>query len=81
MLISIKISRNLAFIGSDKPRMLFFLHIIVKMPTIVGNFTLMSRNNFMLSSVEHKKSFISSGPANKLINTDSYNCFLVAQCS
>ena len=36
MLISIKISRNSAFFsGSDKPRMLFFLLINVKMPTIV----------------------------------------------
>ena len=36
MLISIKISRNSAFSGSDKPRMLFFPLINVKMPTIVG---------------------------------------------
>ena len=34
MLISIKISRNSAFLGSDKPRMLFFKLINVKMPTI-----------------------------------------------
>ena len=50
MLISIKISRNSAFsLGSDKPRMLFFPLIIVKMPTIVGILTFMSRKNFMLS--------------------------------
>ena len=48
MLISIKISRNLAsFVGSDKSRMLFFPLINVKMTTIV---------------VEHEKSFINSGP-------------------
>ena len=36
MLIIIKISRNSAFYsGSDKPRMLFFLLINVKMPTTV----------------------------------------------
>ena len=37
------------FLGSDKPRMLFFLLINVKMPTIVGILTFMSRENFMLS--------------------------------
>ena len=35
MLISIKITRK-HFSHSDKPRMLFFLLINVKMPTIVG---------------------------------------------
>ena len=35
--------------GSDKPRMLFFLLINVKMPAIVGILTFMSRKNFMLS--------------------------------
>ena len=44
MLISIKISRNSDFCsGSDKPRMLFFPLINVKMPTIVGILTFMSR--------------------------------------
>ena len=33
---SIKISRNSACLGSDKPRMLFFLFINDKMPTSVG---------------------------------------------
>ena len=37
------------FLGSDKPRMLFFPLINVKMPTVVGILTLMSRKNFMLS--------------------------------
>ena len=50
------------FLGSDKPRMLFFPLINVKMPTIVGILTFMSRKNFMLSSVEHEKSFITLGP-------------------
>ena len=44
-----KISRNSAFLGSDKPRKLFFPHINVKMPTIVGILTFMSEQNFMLS--------------------------------
>ena len=41
--------------------MLFFPLINVKMPTIVGILTYMSRKNFMLSGVEHEKSFITSG--------------------
>ena len=45
MLISIKISRNLAFLGPDKPRMLFFslINVTCKMPTIVGILAFMSR--------------------------------------
>ena len=34
----------------------------MKMPTIVGIFIFISRENFMLSWVEHEKSFITSGP-------------------
>ena len=37
------------FACSDKPRTLFFLLINVKMPTIVGILTFMSRENFILS--------------------------------
>ena len=62
MLLWLKISRNSAFVGSDKPRMLLFLLINVKMPTIVGILTFISWKNFMLSSAEHEKSFITSGP-------------------
>ena len=40
----------------------FVLLINVKMPTIVGILTFMSRKNFMLKRVEHEKSFITSGP-------------------
>ena len=56
-----KISSYQHFSGSDKPRMLFFPHINVKMPTIVGNLTFMRTKNFMLSGVEHENSFITSG--------------------
>ena len=42
--------------------MVFFPLINVKMPTIVGILTFMSRKNFMLSGVEHVKSFITTGP-------------------
>ena len=41
--------------------MLYFLLIDVKMPTIVGILTFMSRKNFRLSSVEHERSFITLG--------------------
>ena len=34
----------------------------MKMPTLVGIFIFISRENFMLSGVEHEKSFITSGP-------------------
>ena len=40
----------------------FILLINVKMPTIVGILTFMSRINFVLSWVEHEKCFITSGP-------------------
>ena len=60
MLIRIKISRHSAFLGSDKPRMLFFPLTNVKMPTIVGILTFMSRKNFMFNSAE--QSFITLGP-------------------
>ena len=52
-LISITISRNSAFLGSDKPRMLFFLLINVEIPVIVGILTFMSRKAGKIScSVE-----------------------------
>ena len=64
MLISKEISRNSAFSCSNKLRMLLFLLINVKMPTIVGILTFMNRKSFLLSRAEHEKSFtcITSGP-------------------
>ena len=62
MPISINISRNSAFLGSDKPGMLFFMLMNFKMSTVVGILTIMSRKNFMLNRAEHEKSFITSGP-------------------
>ena len=44
-----EISRKSAFSGSDNLRMLFFLLINVKMPTIVGILTSLSRKKFMLN--------------------------------
>ena len=49
----------LAFKLSD---IVFIMLINVKMPTIVGILTFISIINFMLSWVEHEKSFITSGP-------------------
>ena len=42
--------------------MLFFLLLNVKMPTIVGILTFMSRKNFIFSWIEHENSFITLGP-------------------
>ena len=42
--------------------MLFFMLIKIQMPTTVGNSTFTGRKNFMLNSVEHEESFITSGP-------------------
>ena len=51
MLISKLIKKYQHFSGSDKSRMLFFLLINVKMPTIVvGILTFMSRKNFMFTN-------------------------------
>ena len=61
--------------------MLFFPLINVKMPTIVGILTFMSGKNFMLSLVEHEKSFITSRSGlvikleNKQINYDTFKWF------
>ena len=61
MLISINISRNSDFLGSAKPRMPFFPLINVKMPTIVGILTFMSRKILRSVELRMKKSFITSG--------------------
>ena len=63
MLISIKISRNSAFFRLREAENAIFLLINVKMSTIVDIFTFMSKENFMLTRVEHEKSFITSGLA------------------
>ena len=50
------------FSGSDKPSMLFFLFINVKMPSIVGKFNMNEQEKIMLSCVEHEILFITSRP-------------------
>ena len=63
-------NKNFAFILSD---VVFIMLINVKMPTIVGILTFMSRINFMLSWVEHEKGFITLGPGiwDKVIATQT----------
>ena len=55
--------RSLALSLSD---VVFIMLINVKMPTIVGILTFISRINFVLSRVEHEKSFITSHSGNLL---------------
>ena len=50
------------FLGLSLSDVVFIMLIHVKMPTIVGILTFMSRINFVLSWVECEKSFITSGP-------------------
>ena len=53
------------FLALSLSDVVFIMLINVKMPTIVGILTVitfMSRINFVLSRVEHGKSFIISGP-------------------
>ena len=52
-----QIKKYLALSLSD---VVFIMLINVKMPTIVGILVFMSRINFVLSSVEHENSFITS---------------------
>ena len=41
--------------------MLFFMLMNIKMPTVVGILTFMSRKNLILSRVEHEKFFYNLG--------------------
>ena len=55
--------KKFSFFQTQISRECYFCPLInVKMPTIVGILTFMSRKKFMLSRVEHEKSFIISGP-------------------
>ena len=53
------IKKLLALSPSD---VVFIMLINVKMPTIVGILTLMSRVNFVLSYVKHEKSYMTLRP-------------------
>ena len=50
------------FLALSLSYVVFIMLINVKMPTIVGILTFMSRINFVLSYVDHEKGFITSGP-------------------
>ena len=56
-----KYKKNQHCLGSDKPRLVFFLLKNVKMPKIVGILTFVSRKNFN-RQLEHENIFITSGP-------------------
>ena len=58
----------------------FIMLMNVKMPTIVGILTLMSRINFMLSGIEYENSFITSAP-DYLITLVNVNAPVVATMS
>ena len=60
LLIKIKIPTK-KFLALSLSDVVFIMLINVKMPTVVGILTFMSRINFMLSLVEYEKSFITLG--------------------
>ena len=62
LLIKLKYWQIKKFHASILSDVVFILLINVKMPTVVGILTFMSRIDFVLSLVEHEKSFITSGP-------------------
>ena len=50
------------FLALSLSDVVFIILINVKMPTIVGILTVMSRIKFVFSQVAYEKSFITSGP-------------------
>ena len=62
VLIKINLWKSKIFLVLKSSDAVFILLINVKMPIIVGILTFMSRINFMLSLVEHEKSFIALRP-------------------
>ena len=61
LLIKTKIPTK-KFLALSLSDVVFIMLINVKMPTIVGIVTFVSRINFVLSLVEYEKSFITSRP-------------------
>ena len=55
------------FLALSLQHVVFIMLINIKMPTIVGILTFMSRMNFMVSTVEYGKSFITSGPDSNIV--------------
>ena len=62
------------FSCSTQLSMEFFRLKNVKILTIVGILTFMSKKNFMLSRVEHEKSFITSRPAHVRLHSAFTEC-------
>ena len=59
-----KNSKKFGLYSAQISKKCYFSPLIhIKMPTIVGILTFMSKKNFMLSCVEHEKCFITSGHA------------------
>ena len=54
--------KNSCFFCSGQLKLKFSLLMNMKMPTFVGIFIFISRENYILSRVEHKKSFITLRP-------------------
>ena len=54
------------FLALNLSDVVFIMLINVKMPTIAGILTFMSRIDFVLSCLSMKKSFITSGPCHIL---------------
>ena len=62
LLIKLKYRQIKKFHALNLSDVVFIMLVNVKMPTIVGILTFMSRINLLISWVEHKKGFISLGP-------------------
>ena len=67
MLIKLKHRQIKKFLALSLSDIVFIMLINVKMPTIVGILTFMSRINFVLSRVEYENSFITLGPGSNLL--------------
>ena len=64
------------FLALSLSDVVFFMLINIKMPKNVGIVTFMSRLNFMLTWVEHRKSFITSGPGLQISVHNQKSIFL-----
>ena len=66
------------FIALSLSEVVFIMLINVKMPTVVCILTFMSMIHFMLSWVEHEKSFSTSGPGgltlSASVSADNKSC-------
>ena len=62
LLVNVKMLKNRDFLAFKLSNVVFIMQINVKMPTIVGILTFISMIIFMLTYIEHDKSFITAGP-------------------